>query len=184
MKSFQIFAWLDYATFTKDIYCINIFTLRISINPVLVTFDYFNLLSAGGWIRHFLAAWPVWGPGLAWEGAIRGGRHRRERGVSWLEISSGQERTRINGAVRGAKHVITNQSKQISSELINYRARVTPGTRPPALIPRSVSSPETGARHRGLTQTMRGGEVSRNMYLMYRQWVCVSWRMVAKYRWV
>ena len=48
---------------------------------------------------------------------------------------------------RGQKHVITNQSKQISSLVINYRG---PGSRPgdEALITRSLAVSSPGTRHK------------------------------------
>ena len=152
MKSFQIFAWLDYATFTKDIYCINIFTLRISINPVLVTFDYFNLLSAGGWIRHFLAAWPVWGPRLAWEGAIRGGRQEKERSeLTGDQQWSGENQdqwSRAGGKTCHYKSVKTNiRARSLITGLGSARV---PGPRlsSPGQCHHPRPGPDTGGWHK------------------------------------
>ena len=56
---------------------------------------------------------------------------------------------------QGQKHVITNQSKQISSLLINYRV---PGSRPGCVRAMRLSSAGHCLipRTRGQTQTMRG----------------------------
>ena len=118
-----------------------------------------------------------------WGAGSERNQEMRMRGAGWWS----EERRDQWSRHRGQKHVITNQSKQISSLLINYRV---PGSRPGSVPALRLSSAGHCliTRTRGQTQTMRGwwpltGDSGGcNMYLMYRHRVCAGWRMVAKYR--
>ena len=189
MKSFQIFARLDYVTFTKDLQCVLIQYLYYTLDWHYWSIQcWFNIWDSFDCFPYHLTLLitalcvslpcnSCVGSGVmrAWR-QLWGARARSEQGWAEWRSEHGQEKHRRS--MEPAQKTKTCDYKSVKTNiLINYR-RVTSGAGSRGL---GLSSPGRSliTRDQWPVLTLHG----TNMYLMYRHWQGGTWRMVAKYRW-